>query len=371
MSLLFPRKIHKFVLSLCILALNLSACAAESPQAVVKEEKTATASDLLPEERKTIAIFKQAAPSVVFIKNASLQLDWFTSYVYEIPRGAGSGFVWDDQGHIVTNFHVVYQADRIEVVMDNQESYPANVVGVSPNHDLAVLKIDAPGHKLVSMKLGDSSNLQVGQKTIAIGNPFGLDYSLTTGVISSVGRTIRSIGGRNIHDVIQTDAAINPGNSGGPLMDSSGRVIGVSTAIYSPSGAYAGVGLAIPINIVKRVVPQLIQYGRVKRVGLGLTLVPDVIRQRLGAEGALILEVQPGSAADIAGLKGTRRNRAGDVILGDVITSIDGEEVENNTDLIDTLEPRRAGEEVGLQFRRNGKVFGSTAVLKDLDDDMS
>jgi len=328
------------------------------------------AADLLPSEKATISIFERNAPSVVFIKNASLQWDWFTDNTYAIPQGAGSGFIWDDQGHIVTNFHVVFQADRIEVILENQKSYPARVVGVSPNHDLAVLKIDAPEEKLQPVTLGESLDLQVGQQTIAIGNPFGLDYSLTTGVVSSVGRTIRSLGGRKIHNVIQTDAAINPGNSGGPLFDSSGKVIGVSTAIFSPSGTYAGVGLAIPINIVKRVVPELIQHGRVKRVGLGITMVPDPIRRRLGIKGAVILEVQRGTASDMAGLQGTRRNAFGDIILGDVIVAIAGKKVANNEDLIDTLDGRKAGEEVEIEFIRNDKRFGTTAKLMQLDEFM-
>ncbi len=334
---------------------------------ILAASRPAVSADLLPSEEKTISIFKKNASSVVFIKNASLQWDWFTDNTYEIPQGAGSGFIWDNQGHIVTNFHVVFQADRIEVILENQKSYPAKVVGLSPNHDLAVLKINAPDEKLQPVAIGESSDLQVGQHTIAIGNPFGLDYSLTTGVVSSVGRTIRSLGGRKIHDMIQTDAAINPGNSGGPLFDSSGKVIGVSTAIFSPSGASAGVGLAIPIDIVKRVVPELIQHGRVKRVGLGITMVPDPIRRRLGVRGAVILEIERGSAADVAGLRATRRSPYGDIILGDVIVAIDGKKVENNENLIDILDGGTAGDEVEIEFVRDNKRFGTTAKLMELD----
>ena len=352
------RRRNKFSLTLLVAGIFFVAVCAVS------------SADLLPSEQATISIFKKNAPSVVFIKNASLQWDWFTDNTYAIPQGAGSGFIWDEQGHIVTNFHVVFQADRIEVILENQKSYPAKIVGLSPNHDLAVLKIDAPEEKLQPVPLGDSGNLQVGQQTIAIGNPFGLDYSLSTGVVSSVGRTIRSLGGRKIHNMIQTDAAINPGSSGGPLFDSSGKVIGVSTAILSPSGVSAGVGLAIPIDIVKRIVPELIQHGGVKRVGLGITMVPDPIRNRLGIKGAVLLEVQRGTAADIAGLQGTRRNSLGDIILGDVIISIDGKEIENNEDLIDTLDNRKSGQEVEIEFVRNNKRFGTTAKLMELDEFM-
>ena len=324
--------------------------------------------DLTPDEDLTISIFKKAAPSVVFIKNAALQLDWFTADVYEIPRGAGSGFVWDEAGHIVTNFHVVYQADRIEVMLSDQKSYAAEVVGVAPNHDLAVLKIEAPDEKLVPVEVGRSRDLQVGQKVIAIGNPFGLDYSLTTGVISSVGRTLRSLGGRNIHDVIQTDAAINPGNSGGPLYNSSGKVIGVATAIYSPSGAYAGVGLAIPVDVVKRVVPQLIRYGRVRRAGLGVTLVPDRIRERLDFEGVMILQVPRGSAADQAGLRGTRRSMQGNILVGDVIIAIDEKEISDNDALADILDRKKAGDKITITFLRDQKEYGTELILQDLDE---
>jgi S1-C subfamily serine protease len=328
--------------------------------------KTCSA-QLLKEEQVLIDVFKDRAPSVAFIKNASLQWDWFSTDVYEMPQGVGSGFVWNDEGYIVTNFHVIYQADRIEVILSDQEPYQAKVVGVSVNHDLAVLKIKAPSHLLKSIPLGDFQELQVGQKAISIGNPFGLDYSLTTGVISALGRSMRSIGGRKIHDVIQTDAAINPGNSGGPLLDSSGNLIGVSTAIYSSSGVYTGVGFAIPVNTVKRIVPQLIKYGRVKRAGLGITLVPDRIRERIGIEGAMILKAQKFGAADRAGLKSTRRNYFGDIVYGDVIIAVDGVEIKNNEDLVDFLEEeKQEGDKSNVRFTRGSKVIEATVVLREL-----
>jgi S1-C subfamily serine protease len=323
---------------------------------------------LQSDEEATINVFERVSPSVVFIKNASLQWDWFSSYLYEIPQGAGSGFVWDTQGHVVTNYHVIYQADKIEVILSDQKSYAASVAGVSPEHDLAVLKIDAPQDLLKAISLGDSKNLRVGQKAISIGNPFGLDYSLTTGVVSALGRSMRSIGGRKIHDVIQTDAAINPGNSGGPLLDSSGKLIGVSTLIYSPSGASAGIGFAIPVDIVKRVVPQLIQYGKIKKVGLGIVVVPDNIRARLGVDGALILDMQRGGAADQAGLRSTKRSSLGDIVYGDIILELDDQRIKNNDDLVQYFENKKVGDRVEIKFLRGRKEFGTTAILQELDN---
>ena len=325
------------------------------------------AAALQPEEEATIEIFNNASPSVAFIKNALLQLDPFSANVYEIPRGAGSGFIWDEDGHIVTNFHVIYQADRIEVMLSDHQSYQAKVIGVAPGHDLAVLKVEAPKELCKPIPIGDSKGLQVGQKALSIGNPFGLDYSLTTGVVSALGRSMRSIGGRNIYDVIQTDAAINPGNSGGPLLDSSGNLIGVSTLIYSPSGASAGVGFAIPVNTVKRVVPQLIKHGKVQRAGLGVILVSDYHRQRMGINGAMILEVVKGSAADQAGLKPTQRNAFGNIILGDIIISIDGHPVEGNDDLVDYVDENKVvGDKADLRFIRSKKEFGTTIILQEI-----
>lgn len=324
-------------------------------------------SALQKDELATIKVFDETSPSVVSIKNASLQWDWFSANIYEIPQGAGSGFIWDEKGHIVTNFHVIYRADRIHVTLADQETYDAKIVGMAPNHDLAVLKVNAPKELLKPIPIGSSKDLKVGQRALSIGNPFGLDYSLTTGVVSALGRTMPSIGGRRIYDVIQTDAAINPGNSGGPLLDSSGNLIGVSTLIYSPSGASAGVGFAIPANTVKRVVPQLIEHGKVKRAGLGVVLIPDVYVKRLGLKGIMILELQPGGAAARAGLRPTMRNQWGDVVYGDVIVSVDGESVENNEDLIEYLDKNKTvGDKVNIRFIRKNKEFGTTVTLQEL-----
>lgn len=318
------------------------------------------------DEQNTIGIFERVSPSVVSIKNASLQWDWFSANVYEVPTGAGSGFVWDKDGHIVTNFHVIYQANKIEVTLADQKAYLAKVIGVSPDHDLAVIRIEAPPEELFPIVPGTSKDVQVGQKAISIGNPFGLDYSLTTGVVSALGRSIRALSGSRIYDVIQTDAAINPGNSGGPLLNSDGELIGISTAIYSPSGASAGIGFAIPASVVKRVVPQLIAYGRVKRIGLGVIMVADNIRERLGENGALIMQVQNGGAADRAGLRPTRRNAGGRIILGDIIVKIDETPIKNNEDLLRALESKQEGQRIDVTFIRDGREFGTTVILQEL-----
>lgn len=329
-------------------------------------DPVATSAPILePEESKRIAVFEEVAPSVVFIKNSSIQWDIFSLDVYEIPTGAGSGFVWDKQGHIITNFHVVYNADRIEVVFSNRKSYDAKVVGVSPDHDIAVLKISSSPAELTPITVGTSKDLKIGQKTMVIGNPFGLDHSLSTGVVSALGRSIHSLSGRKINNMIQTDAAINPGNSGGPLLNSSGKLIGVTAAIFSPSGAYAGVGFAIPVDTVKRIVPQLITNGRVKRLGIGVTLVPDPIRDSIGIAGALILEVQPQSPADAAGLQGTRRNFLGSILLGDLIISIDGKKIASNEDLIAVTEDRQSADDLVIEYIRDEAKHRETVKLME------
>jgi len=267
------------------------------------------------QEEATIALFKKSAPSVVFITTTSLKQDRWSMNIYEIPQGSGTGFIWDNQGHIVTNYHVIENGSRFTVTLADQTSFDASVVGVEPNKDLAVLRIIAPGKKLRPTPVGKSNDLRVGQSVFAIGNPFGLDQSLTTGIISALGREINAANNRPIKDVIQTDAAINPGNSGGPLLDSSGRVIGVNTAIYSPSGASAGIGFSIPIDVVKWVVPDIIEFGEVRRPILGIELVPQ---QYNDYPGSMILEVTPGSPAEFAGLNGVKRGNTGKFIPGDL-----------------------------------------------------
>ncbi|HEY1376174.1 MAG TPA: trypsin-like peptidase domain-containing protein [Gemmataceae bacterium] len=323
--------------------------------------------DLAGDEKATIDLFKEASPSVVYITTLAVQRDRFTLDLHEIPQGTGSGFVWDQEGHIVTNYHVIKGAGAAKVTLFDGNSYPARLTGAAPDYDLAVLKIDVAADKLRPIPLGRSSDLQVGQKTFAIGDPFGLDYTLTTGVVSALGREIKSESNRPISGVIQTDAAINPGNSGGPLLDSAGRLIGVNTAIISPSGGYAGIGFAIPVDMVNQVVPQLIAKGtaRVAKASLGVTLVRDEQARRLGVRnGALIYDVKPGSGAADAGLKPTRRNEDGDVVLGDVIVAIDGQAVRSSTDVEKIVGKHQPDETVTVTVRREGQQQDVTVTLQ-------
>src|SRR5262245_25839212 len=278
-----------------------------------------------PDEQSVIDTFKEASPSVVFITSLAVQRDRLSLNVQEIPRGSGSGFVWDESGHIVTNYHVVQGSGSIKVTLSDRSTWSGTPVGGAPDFDLAVVKIDAPKSLLKPLRIGSSGDLMVGQRVLAIGNPFGLDQTLTTGVISALGREIKSLTERVISNVIQTDAAINPGNSGGPLLDSDGRLIGGNSAIYSPSGAYAGIGFAIPVDPVNQVVPELISRGRVERPGLGIRPADEQLARRLGVRsGVLVVEVNPNSAAEKVGLRSTRRTDDGEVELGDVILTVDG-----------------------------------------------
>lgn len=289
--------------------------------------------ELSASERRDIRVFRENSPSVVNISTLDLRRDFFSLNVFEIPRGTGSGFVWDQQGHIVTNFHVIQGGDRLHVTLGD-EDFDAEVVGVAPNKDLAVLRVDAPARLLRPLFLGDSTRLLVGQRVLVIGNPFGLDQTLTTGVVSALGRELNSPGGVPIRDVIQTDAAINPGNSGGPLLDSKGRLVGVNTAIYSPSGASAGIGFAVPVEVVARLVPQLIEHGRPLQPGIGVELVPDHLAQRIGVEGVVVRRVVRGGPADRAGIQGLSQSRRGRVLLGDVIVAVGDEPVRLISDLV-------------------------------------
>jgi S1-C subfamily serine protease len=263
--------------------------------------------------------------------------------------------VWDDRGHVVTNFHVIQNSSVARVTLADQTTWEAEVVGVAPEKDLAVLRIEAPRRSLRPIPVGTSTDLKVGQKVLAIGNPFGLDQTLTTGVISALGREIESVARIPIRDVIQTDAAINPGNSGGPLLDSAGRLIGVNTAIYSPSGAYAGIGFAIPVDTVNWVVPELIAKGKIERPTLGVEMVSASVVPNLDVDGALVMRVQRGSGADRAGLRGTSRDAFGRVQLGDVIVEVAGRPVLSTDDLLLALDRRRAGESVEVTFIRDGR----------------
>lgn len=312
---------------------------------------------LTEDERNNIEVFEAASDSVVFVTNTRYRRDFFSFNVYETPQGSGSGFVWDRQGTIVTNYHVIQQADRITITLSDNSTWQAKVVGRAPEKDLAVLKIEAPTDKLKPLRRGNSTDLQVGRKVLAIGNPFGLDTTLTVGVVSALGREIKSVSGRRIRDVIQTDAAINPGNSGGPLLNSAGELIGVNTAIFSPSGASAGVGFAIPVNTVTKTVTQLIEYGRIVRPIIGIEPAPDSWARRYGIKGVVVVAVTSGLPASQAGLEGMRRTRSGDLLLGDVIIGIDGEAVTSNDDLMEVLERHKPGDQVSVTTQRGEEVL--------------
>jgi S1-C subfamily serine protease len=322
--------------------------------------------DLAADERATIELFRQASPSVVYITSLALKRDIFNLNLFEMPQGAGSGFVWDQAGHIITNFHVIQGASGARVTLADQSVWDAQLVGTAPDQDLAVLYINASGQRLTPLAIGTSSDLQVGQKVFAIGNPFGLDQTLTTGIISALGREINAVTGRTISGVIQTDAAINPGNSGGPLLDSAGRLIGVNTAIYSPSGSSAGIGFAVPVDTVNRVVPQLIRHGRVIRPGLGVRLADDTAARRFGLQGALIIQVEKGSAAETAGLRGTTRDAEGRLLLGDVIVAINADTISTSHDLMNILEKYSVGTTVTVAVLRQGARFTVPVTLQPL-----
>lgn len=315
------------------------------------------------DERNTIQIFELARPSVVFVTNQQLVRDPHSLNLLEVPSGSGTGFVWDKSGIIVTNFHVVEGARKIMITLQDQSTWPAEIVGLAPERDIAVLKITAPKEKLTPLPLGDSGTLSVGRKVLAIGNPFGLDATLTTGVVSALGREIISPNQRKISNVIQTDAAINPGNSGGPLLNSQGQLVGVNTMIYSPSGASAGIGFAIPVNTVREVVPQLIAHGRIVRPVIGVALAPDHWAQQSGIQGVPILRVEVDSPAAHAGLEGASRNSWGQIVLGDVIIGIDKKVTPNQDQLMSILENHKPGDKVEIQIVRNGKLLKRNLTL--------
>ena len=311
---------------------------------------------LAEDEQNNISVFKAVSPSVVHITTLELARSFLSLDVMQIPRGTGSGFIWDDRGHIVTNFHVIQGAGAARVTLSDQSNYKASLVGAFPDRDIAVLRIDAPKEKLRAIVVGGSGELQVGQKVYAIGNPFGLDQTLTTGVISALNREIESVTRRPIRGMIQTDAAINPGNSGGPLLDSAGRLIGVNTAIYSPTGAFAGIGFAIPVDEVNRVVPRLIKDGKFVRPALGIQPAPQAFQRALGlGKGIAIVGVLPDSPAHKAGIRPFMRAADGTLVRGDVIVALAGKEVASLDDLQTELEQRQIGETVTVTVARGDK----------------
>jgi S1-C subfamily serine protease len=316
-----------------------------------------------PDEEINIRVYRTASPAVVNITTTAVAYDFFLNPVAK--EGTGSGAIIDRLGHVLTNFHVIDGARRLEVTLADGSKWPARPVGADPSNDLAVIKIDAPAEKLAISPLGDSSMLVVGQKVLVIGNPFGFERTLTVGIISSLGRSIRADNGRLIRGIIQTDAAINPGNSGGPLLNSSGEVIGVSTAIFSPSGGSVGVGFAVPINTAKRIIPELITRGYVARPYLGITghnILPALAQAlRLPVtEGIMVVEVTPGSPAQRAGIRGgDRAVQVGNMIVrvgGDIITEVDHVKVRTFEELSDFIDAKRPGDTLTLTFNRQGKL---------------
>lgn len=318
--------------------------------------------DLTGLEKLNIEIYNRTLPSVVNITTLANREDVFGGDPQQVPAGTGSGFIWDTDGRIVTNYHVIQKADAATVTLADRTSYEAKLVGKYPDKDIAVLQIPAPRNKLVPIPIGRSNDLQVGQRVYVIGNPFGLDGTFTDGIISSLGRQIEAVTHRLIRDVIQTNAAINPGNSGGPLLDSAGRLIGVTTAIASPSGASAGVGFAIPVDEVNRIVPQLIQHGEVTQPGLGADLSPDDWNRSLHLEGVMIMRITPNGAAAKAGLKGARRTPRG-IVPGDIILAIDGKPVHSSEDIYSLLEKHAIGDTVKLKIQRADQMMDVEVTL--------
>ncbi|MBF0111021.1 MAG: trypsin-like peptidase domain-containing protein [Magnetococcales bacterium] len=321
--------------------------------------------DLAEDEKSTIALFKMVQPSVVYITTIRHVRDFWTRNIMRVPKGTGSGFIWDSQGHVVTNDHVLEDAQEARVTLANQESYDAILVGTSREHDLAVLRIDTGFNAPIPVPMGTSHDLLVGQKVFAIGNPFGLDYTLTTGIISALDRSIDNEVGGSIDHLIQTDAAINPGNSGGPLLDSAGRLIGINTAIYSPSGSYAGIGFAVPVDTVNSVIPVLIAKGRYQKPSLGITANDEIstkLLARYQVTGVLVLDVAPGSPAEKGGLRPTRI--LGDrIIPGDVILALDDRRLESVEDLQQSVSEKPMGASVLLTLWRQGETVKVAITL--------
>ena len=330
--------------------------------------RTVTArGDLAADEKATIELFEKAKDSVVFISTRAQVRDFWTRNVFTVPRGTGSGFMWDDAGHVITNFHVIENASEASVRLSDGRDYRATLIGASAAHDIAVLRIGVGFKRPPPVPLGTSHDLRVGQKVFAIGNPFGLDWSLTSGIVSALDRSLGEENGASIEHLIQTDAAINPGNSGGPLLDSAGRLIGVNTAIYSPSGSSAGIGFAVPVDTVNRVVPQLIKSGRYTSPALGVEIDEDLNRRLtklLDVSGVVVLRVTPNSSAAKAGLTGISISRSGEVVPGDIVTAVDGKPVDSVGKLLSRLDDYRVGDTVRISVLRKGKPVELKVTLQ-------
>ena len=323
--------------------------------------------DLASDEQSTIAIFNHASPSVVFISTSKRVRNFWTRNTFSVPAGTGSGFIWDELGHVVTNHHVIEGASEASIRLNDGRSYSAKLVGISPRHDLAVLRINVEFDQPPPVPIGSSSDLQVGQNVFAIGNPFGLDYTLTSGIVSALNRSLTVTDDFTVDNLIQTDAAINPGNSGGPLLDSAGRLIGINTAIYSPSGASAGIGFAVPVDTVNKVVPQLISHGRYLQPSIAIAVDAALNRKilsHLDIEGVVVLSVTPGSSAERAGLQGTVVNRFGNIIPGDVIQAINQVPISDVASYYSALDKFQLGDTVRLRIWRQGKIATATVELQ-------
>ena len=336
-------------------------------QAQSSPASSALPKELTEDERNTIDIVKKTRNSVVFITNLQYVQDLFFTSDQPVARGSGSGFVWDEKGHIVTNFHVIEDGVKFIVSLPNQKQVEAKLIGREPTKDIAVLQLQERVPDLLPVQIGTSADLQVGQKVIAIGNPFGFDHTVTKGIVSALGRNMPGAGGVTIRDMIQTDASINPGNSGGPLLDSSGNLIGMNTMIISPSGTSSGVGFAVPVDTIKKFVPQIIQFGKVIRPGIGVSFVPDEYARRAGVEGAVILEAPRGSQAYEIGLRGLSRDSFGRRYIQDIITAVDGTRVKSYDDLYTALDSYKVGQTVTLTVERDGKTRKVEIRLAGID----
>lgn len=324
---------------------------------------------LLPDEVNTIRLFHDHAPAVVNINSMRVQRYLFSFDTTEVPAGTGTGFIWNRDGYIVTNFHVIQDASKITVSFKDGKTARAKIVGTEPRKDVAVLKVALPsGLEFTPFNISNSNELLVGQKAVAIGSPFGLDQTVTTGIISALGRSIVGVGRVTIRDMIQTDASINPGNSGGPLLDSRGHLIGMNTMIYSQSGQSAGIGFAVPANTIARTVGDIIKYGRVKQPGIGISSFSDNVPRRLGLKGVLISEVFEGSPAAKAGMRGTVRNSSGDIILGDLIIRVDDMKIETYDDLYIAFDKKKIGDEVEVTYVRDRRKMSARMKLVDFED---
>ncbi|MER0204455.1 MAG: PDZ domain-containing protein [Nitrosomonas sp.] len=323
--------------------------------------------NLAEDEKSTIELFENSRDSVVFITTRQRVMDAWTRNIFSVPSGTGSGFIWDDSGHIITNLHVVKGASEATVRLADGRDYKASLVGASPAHDIAVLKIGIGFQRPAPVPIGTSNDLKVGQKVFAIGNPFGLDWTLTTGIVSALDRSLPGGDGRTIDNLIQTDAAINPGNSGGPLLDSAGRLIGINTAIYSPSGASAGIGFAVPVDTVNRVVPQIISRGKYIRPAMGITVdskLNNRLTQHLKVTGVVILSIGPGSAADTAGLIGAVLTPEGNIIANDIIVAVDGKPMDSVEKLLNRIDNYKVGDTIMLTVLRRGEKIEVPVTLQ-------